>query len=366
MRIRVTNDVIFRALFGNPAHKEVLLALINAVLGDSGSELIKSVEIISPYNLPEVYSEKESICDIKAISESGKIIDIEMQVLRRDDYIDRSLYYCAHNLSSQLTRSESYDELHQVICISILDFDLFHDDEEPHHTALMIDRITGEPLSEKMAIHFLELQKAEKYANITAELAAWVRFFAHAHEEDYMESAVSAIGEAHSFYLELLNNTKLVGVAADRERAYRDWISLIKNKEKDDKRIAEAKQEIAKDKREIAKDKQEIAEAKKEITEAKEEIAEAKEEIAEAKEEIAEAEQKIAKDKQEIAKDKKELDLIRIQLGQGQAELKNQKQLVYDQGKHEKAVTLAKKFMALGHSKEEAAKFAEIDVKLLD
>ena len=29
-------------------------------------------------------------------------------------------------------------------------------------------------------------------------------------------------------------------------------------------------------------------------------------------------------------------------------------------------VLLAKKFMALGHSKEEAAEFAEIDVKLLD
>ena len=89
MRIQVTNDVIFRALFGNPAHKEVLLALINAVLGDSGSELIKSIEIISPFNLPEVYNDKESICDIKAMSESEKIIDIEMQVLRQSDYIDR-------------------------------------------------------------------------------------------------------------------------------------------------------------------------------------------------------------------------------------------------------------------------------------
>ncbi len=333
MRIRVTNDVIFRALFGNPAHKEVLLALINAVLGDSGSELIRSIEIVSPYNLPEVYKAKESICDIKAISESGKIIDIEMQMLRKADYIDRSIYYCAHNLSSQLERGKSYGELHQVICISILDFELFPDDEEPHHTAQMVDRITGKPLSEKMAIHFLELQKAEKYANITAELAAWVRFFAHAHEENYMESAVSAIGEAHSFYLELLNNTKLVGVAADRERAYRDWISLIKNKEKDDKRIAEAKEKIAEDEKKIAEAEKKIAEDEKKIAEAEKEIAEGKKEIAEGKKEIAEG--------------KKEIDLVRIQLEQEQAELQIQRQTIEEQARQEKALEAAKKMLAL-------------------
>jgi predicted transposase/invertase (TIGR01784 family) len=326
MRIRVTNDVIFRALFGNPAHKEVLLALINAVLGDSGSELIRSIEIVSPYNLPEVYKAKESICDIKAISESGKIIDIEMQMLRKADYIDRSIYYCAHNLSSQLERGKSYGELHQVICISILDFELFPDDEEPHHTAQMVDRITGKPLSEKMAIHFLELQKAEKYANITAELAAWVRFFAHAHEEGYMESAVSAIGEAHNFYLELLNNTKLVGVAADRERAYRDWASLIKNKEKDDKRIAEAKKKIAKDKKDIAKDKKDIAKDKKDIAKDKKDI---------------------AKDKKDIAKDKKDIDTMRIQLKQKESELAANEKAISQQAERKKAMEAAQKMLTL-------------------
>ena len=72
MRIRVINDVIFRALFGNPAHTMILLALINAILGDSSAGLIKNIEIISPFNLPEVYNAKESICDIKAMSESEK------------------------------------------------------------------------------------------------------------------------------------------------------------------------------------------------------------------------------------------------------------------------------------------------------
>ena len=38
----------------------------------------------------------------------------------------------------------------------------------------------------------------------------------------------------------------------------------------------------------------------------------------------------------------------------------------WTEGSLKKALDLAKKFMALGHSKEEAAEFAEIDVKLLD
>ena len=36
------------------------------------------------------------------------------------------------------------------------------------------------------------------------------------------------------------------------------------------------------------------------------------------------------------------------------------------EGRKAEKLLLAKKFMALGHSKEEAAEFAEIDVKLLD
>ena len=256
-----------------------------------------------------------------------------MQVLRQADYIDRSLYYCAHNLCSQLEHSQAYGELHQVICINILDFDLFPDDDEPHHTAQMIDRVNGAPLSEKMAMHFLELQKAEKCGNITAELGAWVRFFAHAHEEDYMESAVSAIGEAHSFYLELLNNTKLVGAAADRERAHRDWVSIMRNKEKDDQRIADAKQEIAKDKQEIADAKKDIAKDKKDIAKDKKDIAKDKKDIAKDKKRIAESEKKLAETKKEL--DKKASALV------------TKEKSIIEQGKHEQVLQTAKKMLAL-------------------
>ena len=57
---------------------------------------------------------------------------------------------------------------------------------------------------------------------------------------------------------------------------------------------------------------------------------------------------------------------MRKQLKQKESALIAKEKQTLDQGKHEKALTLAKKFMALGHSKEEAAEFAEIDVNLLD
>ncbi len=320
MRIRVINDVIFRALFGNPEHKEVLLALINAVLADSGEELIKSLEIISPFNLPDVFSAKESVCDVKAMSESEKIIDIEMQVVRQADYIDRSLYYCAHNLSSQLESGKSYSDLHQVICINILDFDLFPADKLPHHKAKVIDQATGTPLSDKMNMHFLELQKAEKCGNISPALGAWVRFFAHAHEEDYMESAVQAIGKAHSFYLELLNNTKLVGAAADRERALRDLASWNINKERTEHRFAETRKEFAETRKEFAETRKEFAEKAKEL---------------------AEGEKKLATIRTQLEQEQAELQ-------QGQAELEKQKQTIEAEAKLKNARETAQKMLAKG------------------
>jgi septal ring factor EnvC (AmiA/AmiB activator) len=150
-----------------------------------------------------------------------------------------------------------------------------------------------------------------------------------------------------------------VGVAADRERAYRDWVSLIKIKEKNDKKIAEAKKRITEDEKRIAKDKKEVAKDKKEVAKDKKEIAKDKKEIAKDKKEIA-------KDKKEIAKDEKELNKIRLQLEQRETALATKKKQTIDQGKLEKALSLTKKFMALGHSQEEAAEFAEIDANLLD
>jgi predicted transposase/invertase (TIGR01784 family) len=62
---------------------------------------------------------KESVLDVKAQDESGRIFDVEIQVISSPYYTKRSLYYWAKVYESQLKESELYSTLNPVICINI-------------------------------------------------------------------------------------------------------------------------------------------------------------------------------------------------------------------------------------------------------
>jgi DNA repair exonuclease SbcCD ATPase subunit len=283
-------------------------------------------------------------------------------VVRQADYIDRSLYYCAHNLSSQLESGKSYGDLHQVICISILDFDLFPADDQPHHKAQMVDRATGKPLSDKMNMHFLELHKAEKCGNITKELAAWVRFFAHAHEEDYMESAVPAIGKAHSFYLELLHNTKLVGAAADRERAHRDFVSWNINKERTEKKFAETEKRFAETEQRFAETEQKFAEKEKVFVEKAKELAEGEKELTTIRTQLEQKQAALEQEQATLEQEQAELQQEQTQLKKKEEALIAQERAISEHGKREQALETAKKMLARGCTPNFIAECTELTI----
>lgn len=76
----MTNDLIFKVIFGRDtiASKLLLVDLVNTVL------------------------------DIKAKTDSGIFINIEMQVDRQNDYFERALYYWAQLYTEQLKEGYIY------------------------------------------------------------------------------------------------------------------------------------------------------------------------------------------------------------------------------------------------------------------
>ena len=64
-RISPTSDIFARWLLSAPNHEHLTKAFINAVLEDAGHEQIASVTILSPFNLAQSMTRKETVLDVK-------------------------------------------------------------------------------------------------------------------------------------------------------------------------------------------------------------------------------------------------------------------------------------------------------------
>ena len=118
------SDVFVRYLLGDEANKDLLISFINAVNEGYDLPTITDVNILSPYNFNDILILKDTILDVKAKDEFGKLYNIEIQLQGNETYKSRSLYYWAKLYSSQLDKGESYLELQPTISINLINFDL--------------------------------------------------------------------------------------------------------------------------------------------------------------------------------------------------------------------------------------------------
>lgn len=166
-------DFVFKKIFGNEQHPEILISFLNAVI--QSDDPIKSVEIKNTDIEKEYVNAKFSRLDIRALTNRDEQINIEIQV--RDEYnmVKRSLYYWSKMYDSQLERRGKYESLKRTICINVLDFSFLSDDKF-HSVYRLKDIKTNEELTDVMEIHFIELPKAKNTVTDNNILQAWVNF----------------------------------------------------------------------------------------------------------------------------------------------------------------------------------------------
>ena len=155
--IPITNDVMFKALFvRNPNLLKSFL--VDALSLDSNS--VTNIKIRNTELVPTFYEGKLTRLDI-LVEVNQKIINIEMQVARKEDYKERALYYWARMYNEELKEGKAYNEVPKCICINILGFKMF-DCQEYHSSFSVLEDNRYELLTDKMHIHFFELPKVKK------------------------------------------------------------------------------------------------------------------------------------------------------------------------------------------------------------
>ena len=153
----MTNDYMFRALFqkNNRALKGLLSALLHV-----RPEEILSVEITNPIVIGETIQDKEFRLDIKAVLNGYQQINLEMQVVNRHDWPERSIGYLSR-MYNNLQKGDQYIDTKPAIHIGILNFSPFEEQPIFYSRNLLMDVIQHRIYSSKFAVNVLDLAHIE-------------------------------------------------------------------------------------------------------------------------------------------------------------------------------------------------------------
>ena len=114
-------DIAFKKIFGVEDNKDLLISLINSIVGER--DQVDEVEVLNPYNEKNFEKDKLSIMDIKARNKHSKqLFNIEMQISNEASYDKRALYNWSKVYAGQLGESGKYQQLKKTIGIHILNF----------------------------------------------------------------------------------------------------------------------------------------------------------------------------------------------------------------------------------------------------
>jgi len=176
-------DVAFKKIFGVEENKDLLISLINSIVGKEDQVL--DITLLNPYNPQNFRQDKLSILDIKAKGIDGKRFNIEIQISDEADYDKRALYYWAKLYTEQLKVAQDYSTLAKAIGIHILNFTSIPEAENYHNVFHITEKESGFAYFRDLELHTIELNKftcdsSEELQDIVAKtrnsLDIWLTF----------------------------------------------------------------------------------------------------------------------------------------------------------------------------------------------
>ena len=154
----LTNDFLFKALLQK--NRKVLKALV-ASLMHLEMENITSIEITNPIELGNSVTAKTFNLDIRLILNKNTVINLEMQVLNKGFWPERSIGYLARSFDN-LNRGEDYIYTRSAIHIGFLDFDLPDIPPEFYGTYQLLNVKNHSKYSDKFTLSVVNLKHLGK------------------------------------------------------------------------------------------------------------------------------------------------------------------------------------------------------------
>ena len=169
----LTEDYIFKRVFGKKGNEDILKDLLESILEIN----INKIEVIVGPEVEKVKIEdKLGIIDLKATINENTTIDIEIQVKDNHNMIERSTFYIAGLYHTGLKAGGVYESNNKVVGINILMFNIF-EWKKFHSKGLIKEDELNRIMTDKLELHFLELPKVLKSKNEgSKKLRQWLEF----------------------------------------------------------------------------------------------------------------------------------------------------------------------------------------------
>ena len=224
-KLKLTNDFIFKKVFGKKGNESILKDLLEAILKIK----IKKIELQAEVELErELIDDKTGVLDIEATIDDNTIIDIEMQMRNQYNMKERSLFYWAGLYYTGLKKKEEYKDNKRVITINIVNFDMFK--EGPYHEKIELRReYKNILLTNKLEIHFIQLSKflKEGQEEKDKKIWQWLTFICNKNrkEVERVMKENKEIEKANEELEYLTGDDAVRRIAFLREKAERDYIT---------------------------------------------------------------------------------------------------------------------------------------------
>ncbi len=163
-------DVAFKRVFGQPANKDLLIALLSVIIPEVK---IDEITYLDKERNGSGLDDKKSVFDILCDTDQGEKVLVEVQVKPQKYFRDRTLYYAAQEILYEHRESDIDYTLSSLYVISLLDFELEHDSPAKDKFVWrysLRENETGETMTKALNFTFVELSKFNKKESELANL----------------------------------------------------------------------------------------------------------------------------------------------------------------------------------------------------
>lgn len=180
----LTNDILFKIVFGGSDSEPVLRALLNALLERPPGRRIKRLEIVNPTRAKKHMADRGVVLDLLARDETNAQYNVEVQVAREPYFPERLVYYLATMHTQQLSPGARYARTAPSVIVCLLDHVMFPQHDDVIDVYELRGRRRGNVLSDHVQIHLVELPKFTKTSvdELSSPADHWLHLIRFAHE----------------------------------------------------------------------------------------------------------------------------------------------------------------------------------------
>lgn len=230
-------DYCFKELLAYP---EIRKGFVAAILNKEPEELAETT-LMPTILSKDTEDSKYGILDVRVRMKNGSQMDLEMQVAPFEFWNNRVIFYLSKMYAEQVKEGDKYKNLKPCIHVSILNFNLFHEDRTCFREIAFCDLTTKQKYTDLLEIYVLELKKLPQEQKEEPLIIKWMRFLAAESREDFekMAGEDNYINEAYEVLQKLSADERKRLEYEARQKAIRDYDSQMSSSREEGIRIGE-------------------------------------------------------------------------------------------------------------------------------